>query len=180
MKVFVFLAEGFEEIEAITPIDILKRAEIELTTVSITNSKVVCGAHNISVVADLLFAEADFSTNDLLLLPGGMPGTLNLEAHEGLKNLLLLQAAKGKYIAAICAAPSILGKLNLLQAKEAICYPGFEKHLLGAKLSEKQVVISGNIITAMGAGVALEFALKLVEVLKGKEMASSIAKTICI
>src|ERR1035437_5610510 len=114
MKVFIFLADGFEEIEAIAPIDIFRRADIDVTTVSISNEKSVRGAHNITVQADCLFKEVDFSTNDLLYLPGGMPGTRNLDAHEGLKNLLLKQADNNKKIAAICAAPSILGKLGLL------------------------------------------------------------------
>ena len=179
MKAYVFLAEGFEEIEAITPIDILRRADIEVTIVSILPYKEVCGAHGIKVMADILFDEADYSDNDLLLLPGGMPGTKNLDAHAGLKNLLHKQVEQDKTLAAICAAPSILGKMGLLEGKEAICYPGYETQLLGATLSTEQVVKSGQIITAMGAGVAVPFALKLVEVLKGKQMADKIAKAIC-
>ncbi len=180
MKAYVFLADGFEEIEAITPIDILKRAEIELVTVSISDNKMVSGAHKVVIMADVLFSEVDFTANDLILLPGGMPGTSNLDAHEGLKKLLLQQAINGKYIAAICAAPSILGKLQLLNSKEAVCYPGFENQLLGAIVLDKSVIVSGNIITAKGAGVALEFALKLVEVLKGKELAEKIKRSICV
>ena len=179
MKAYVFLAEGFEEIEAITPIDILRRADIEVTTVSVLSHKEVCGAHGITVVADVLFDQTDYSDNDLLLLPGGMPGTKNLDAHQGLKHLLRKQAEQGKYLAAICAAPSILGGMGLLQGKEAICYPSFEPKLLGATLSADKVVQSGTIITAMGAGVAVQFALKLVEVMKGKATADKISKAIC-
>jgi len=179
MKAYVFLAEGFEEIEAITPIDILRRADIEVTTVSILSHKEVCGAHGIIVMADVLFDEQDYSDNDLLLLPGGMPGTKNLDNHAGLKMLLTKQAEQKKYIAAICAAPSILGKMGLLQKKEAICFPGFELQLLGATLSSEKVVISDYIITAKGAGVALPFSLKLVELLKGKVHSDKIAQTIC-
>lgn len=179
MKAFVFLADGFEEIEAITPIDILRRAGIEVITVSISSTNEVSGKHNITVITDCLFTEADFTDNDLLLLPGGMPGTKNLEVHNGLKKLLLKQAEKGKKIAAICAAPSILGKIGLLEGEKATCYPGFEDQLLGAILSEEKVVESGNIITAKGAGVAIEFALKIVEVLKGKGIAEKIAASIC-
>jgi len=179
MKVFIFLADGFEEIEAIAPIDIFRRADIDVTTVSISKEKQVRGSHNITVLADSLFAETDFSTNDLLYLPGGMPGTRNLDAHEGLKKLLLKQAEDNKKIAAICAAPSILGKLGLLTGKEAICFPGFENQLAGAVLSNEKIVKSGKISTAKGAGVAIQFALKLVEELKGKTIAEKIAMAIC-
>lgn len=179
MKAYVFLAEGFEEIEAITPIDVLRRADIEVTTVSVLSHKEVCGAHGIKVVADMLFDEADYSDNDLLLLPGGMPGTKNLDAHQGLKLLLRKQAEQCKLLAAICAAPSILGGMGLLKDKEAICYPGFESKLLGATLSAEKVVQSGTIVTAMGAGVAVQFALKLVEIMKGKATADKIEKAIC-
>jgi 4-methyl-5(b-hydroxyethyl)-thiazole monophosphate biosynthesis len=180
MKVFIFLADGFEEIEAIAPIDIFRRADIDVTTVSISNEKSVRGAHNIAVQADKLFKEVDFSTNDLLYLPGGMPGTRNLDAHEGLKELFLKQAGENKKIAAICAAPSILGKLGLLNGKEAICYPGFENQLAGATISKYKIVKSGKIYTAKGAGVAIQFALKLVEELKGKTLADKIEESICL
>ena len=180
MKVFIFLADGFEEIESIAPIDIFRRADIDVTTISVTNEKSVRGAHNMTVVADALFSDADFTTNDLLYLPGGMPGTKNLDAHEGLKNLLLKQAGENKRIAAICAAPSILGKLGLLMGKEAICFPGFENQLMGAILSKEKIIKSGNILTAKGAGVAIQFALKLVEELKGKTEAERIAGAICL
>jgi len=179
MKTIVFLADGFEEIEAITTIDILRRADIHVTTVSISTLKEVRGAHGISVLADCLFSEAEFSDNDLLCLPGGMPGTKNLDAHEGLKKLIQKQAGQGKNLAAICAAPSILGKMGLLEGKEAVCFPGFEDQLLGATLSEEKVVKAGNIITAKGAGVAVQFALKIVAELKGQASADRIAESIC-
>lgn len=179
MKAFIFLADGFEEIEAIAPIDIFKRAEFEVKTISISNDKTVKGAHGISVIADSLFSEVDFTDNDLLYLPGGMPGTKNLDAHEGLKNLINKQILENKNIAAICAAPSILGKMGLLKGKEAICYPGFENQLQGAILSDNKIVKSGIIHTAKGAGVAVQFALKLVEELQGKKKAEQIADSIC-
>ncbi|MFZ4726742.1 MAG: DJ-1 family glyoxalase III [Paludibacter sp.] len=179
MQVSVFLANGFEEIEAITPIDILRRADIEVKTISITANLEVCGAHGIKVLADYLFDDVDFSKSDLLFLPGGMPGTKNLDGHDGLKKLIISHFKLGKNIAAICAAPSILGKLGVLEGKEAICYPGFENQLFGATLSENKVVKSGTIITGQGAGVAVDFALKLVEELKGKLVADKIANTIC-
>lgn len=180
MKVFIFLADGFEEIEAIAPIDIFRRADIDVTTISVSNQKLVRGAHNITVQADKLFSEVDFSINDLLYLPGGMPGTSNLDNHAGLKELLLKQDGENKKIAAICAAPSILGKLGLLNGKEAICFPGFENQLAGAILSKDKIVKSGQISTAKAAGVAIPFALKLVEELKGKMLADKIEASICL
>lgn len=180
MKILVFLADGFEEIEAISPIDIFKRAGIEVETVSINQTKEVNGAHGIVVKADKLFSEADYSNADLLFLPGGMPGTKNLDAHEGLKSRINDQLNANKPVAAICAAPSILGKMGLLNAKEAICYPGFENQLLGAKLSENKIAKAGLIYTAMGAGVALHFALKIVEDLKGLDESQKVAKAICL
>ncbi len=175
MKVYLFLAEGFEEIEAVAPIDIFRRAGIETITVSITSDKIVTGAHGIGVVADTLFESTDFSGEYLLFLPGGMPGTLNLSKHEGLLALIAAHAGKGKLIAAICAAPSVLGKLNLLEGKEAICYPGFENEMQNAKLSSSDSVKSGTIFTAKAAGVAMKFAINIVEELKGKETADKVS-----
>lgn len=180
MKIFVFLAEGFEEIEAIAPIDIFKRANIVVETISISDKLEVCGAHGITVLADKLFSEADFNNNDLLFLPGGMPGTKNLDAHEGLKKLINVQVGTNKPVAAICAAPSILGKMGLLNGKEAICYPGFESQLLGATISKNRMVKSGNIFTAKGAGVSIPFAISIVAELISKEVADKIAETICL
>ena len=175
MKVYLFLAEGFEEIEAVAPIDIFRRAGIETITVSITSDKIVTGAHGIGVVADALFESTDFGGEYLLFIPGGMPGTLNLSKHEGLLALIAAHAGKGKLIAAICAAPSVLGKLNLLEGKEAICYPGFENEMQNAKLSSSDSVKSGTIFTAKAAGVAMKFAINIVEELKGKETADKVS-----
>lgn len=174
-KVYVFLANGFEEIEAIAPIDVLRRAEIETVTVSISDVKEVEGAHGVIVVADQLFSEVAFGDNDIYVLPGGYDGMLNLDAHEGVKALLSKQHEQGKQIAAICAAPSVLGGLGILEGKEAICYPGFEQNLKGANISKQAVVEDGNIITGKGPGVAVDFALKIVESLKGKALADDIA-----
>ena len=179
MQVYLFLADGFEEIEAIAPIDILRRANINIQTVSISGTKEVTGTHGIIIQADLLFTEVDFSLSDMLILPGGMPGTKNLDAHQALKEILTAQYEKRGKIAAICAAPSILGKMGFLNGKEAICYPGFEEALSGAVISKSLVVKSDNIITAKGAGVAVEFALKIVEELKGKSASEKIASAIC-
>lgn len=175
MQIYVFLANGFEEIEAIAPIDVFRRAELMVTTVSVTGDQLVEGAHGIAIAADCLFEELRFEGDFLLFLPGGMPGTLNLEAHEGLKSLLRQQADRGQKIAAICAAPSILGKMGLLKGKEAICYPGFESYLDGATVSAESVVKAGAVFTAKGPGVAIDFALRLVEDLRGKEVATQVA-----
>lgn len=180
MKAFIFLAEGFEEIEAIAPIDIFRRAEIEVITISTTSNKTVHGSHGIPIIADDLFSNADFSENDILYLPGGMPGTKNLNLHEGLKKLIEKQVKENKKTAAICAAPSILGEMGLLKGKVAICYPGYENKLFGAILSKDKIVKSGIIHTAQGAGVAVEFAIKLVEELRGKGVAEKIANSICM
>ncbi len=177
--IYVFLANGFEEIEALTPVDILRRAGFSVSTVSITAEKTVIGAHGIPVIADTTMQAADdFSDAELLLLPGGMPGTKHLAACAPLLDLLSKHAQAAKPLAAICAAPSILGMLNILQGKEAICYPGFEAQLKGARLSSKRVVRDGNVLTAAGAGVALEFALAAVELLAGTEKAGEIRQSI--
>lgn len=180
MKIYLFLAEGFEEIEAIAPIDIFRRADIEVITVSITNKLEVVGAHNVSVLADIIFDEEHFSEQFLIFLPGGMPGTSNLSKHQGLKDLILSQATKKQNIAAICAAPSILGEMGLLENKEAICYPGFENKLLNAIISSNKMVHSGSFFTAKAAGVSIQFALKIVAELKGEDVAKKISTAIYI
>ena len=179
-KVFIFLADGFEEIEAIAPIDILRRAELDLVTVSISDSKLVEGAHGVKVEADQLFTETSFGENDYYVLPGGYDGMLNLSAHQGVNELLKKQHSEGKKLAAICASPSVLGKLGILEGKEAICYPGFEGNLTGATISKNSVVEDGNVITGKGPGVAVQFALKIVESLKGKETASQVSDSLML
>ena len=178
MKAFVFLANGFEEVEAITPIDLLRRADINVTTVSISENKEVIGAHNVSFIADVLINEADFSDIDLLLLPGGMPGTTNLNACEELKRLIKKHALESKLIAAICAAPIILGQMSLLEGEKAVCYPSFENQLMGADVQYNKVQKSNNIITARGAGCVIEFSLAIIEALCGKSKSEEIAKSI--
>lgn len=178
MRICVFLAEGFEEIEAVAPIDIFRRAAIEVITVSVTGNKVVAGAHAIPVLADVLFEDMTFAADDFLFLPGGLPGTTNLGNHDGLRELILEKYAQGGKLAAICAAPSILGKMNILNGKEAICYPGFENSLKGAQLSGEKIVEAGNVFTAKAAGVAIEFALRIVESVKSVDVAKSIREGI--
>lgn len=174
MKGYVFFAEGFEEIEAVTVVDVLRRAGLEITMVSVTGNLEVRGAHKIPVITDELFEYVDHQGADILILPGGMPGTKNLAAHHKLGNLLKKYHEEEKWVAAICAAPSMLGGLGILNGKTATCYPGFEPQLEGAVISHAPVVQDGHIITSRGAGTALEFALKLVEISVGVEKARNL------
>ena len=176
MKVAVFLAKGFEETEAVATIDVLRRAGIEVITVSVSENVKVESTHSMTICADLLFEEVDFSQTDMIVLPGGMPGTLNLDKHDGLKSEILDFNEKGKYIAAICAAPLILGKLGILDGREATCFPGYENNLIGAKLSTKGVVVDNNIITGCAVACVFDFALKLVKILAGQDVADAVAE----
>lgn len=178
MKIYVFLAEGFEEIEAVAPIDIFRRADLNVITVSVTGNRMVTGAHHISVQADQLFDEVDYNGEFFIFLPGGLPGTTNLGKHPGLQSLIVRQAELGGQMAAICAAPSILGNLGLLDGKEAICYPGFENTLKGAAVSAEKMVQADKVFTAKAAGVAIPFALQIVASLKGDEVANAIREGI--
>ena len=177
-KVSVMLADGFEEVEALTAVDLLRRAKIYVDTVSITDDFTVHGAHGINVQTEDLFDEVDFSETDMIVLPGGMPGTTNLKEHEGLKKVLLRFAEEEKYIGAICAAPTVLDEIGILQGKRATCYPGVESQIKDAILTRTTVMRDGNIITGQGVGTAIDFALKLVEVLAGEEKAKEIAEAI--
>jgi DJ-1 family protein len=171
----IFLATGFEEIEAIATIDVLRRGNVPVTIVSITKELKVTGAHNINIVADALFEDVAFDGSELLILPGGMPGAQNLQNHRVLGKLLQSHFKQNKLVAAICAAPKVFGHLNILNGKKATCYPGFENELLGAVLSDEGTVRDGNVITAKGPAFAIEFGLRLVEILHGKEVADKIA-----
>ena len=175
--VYMFLAEGFEEIEALCPLDLLRRAGVDVKTVSV-GDKTVCGAHGIKVIADMTDTDFSDASPDMVILPGGMPGTLNLDASHTVHKALDAAVSAGSYIAAICAAPSILGSRGMLAKKEAVCYPGFEDKLKGAIISDKRVVVDGKIITAAGMGVALEFGLLLVSLLCGKEKANTLRKSV--
>lgn len=177
-KVYIFIAEGFEEIEALTVVDLLRRAKIGITMVSVTENRQVTGSHGIAVITDILFEDSDFEDADMLVLPGGMPGTTNLEKHEGLDRLLTDFHRRGKNLAAICAAPRVLGSKGLLSGKTATCYPGHEDSLLGARYLEADVVTDGNIVTSKGMGTAIDFSLSLIERLKNKEEAAGIAAAI--
>lgn len=178
-KVFAFLADGFEEVEALAVIDLLKRAGIDTVMVSIMDTHTVTGAHKIQVIADRLYHETDCFEADLLFLPGGGTGTQNLKAHKELADVLLNFAAdKTKRIAAICAAPSVLGLLNILNDKKAVCYPGFEEQLLGAEIVSDGIVTDGRITTAKGMGVSIELGLELISLLIDKATSNAIREQI--
>ncbi len=176
--VYCFLADGFEEVEAIAPVDMLRRAGVEVKTVGVTGD-VINGRHGIRVIPDIDIKDIILDDNlEAVILPGGLPGATNLENSAYVQNAIDFAHAKGKYICAICAAPQILGHKCLLKGKQAIAYPGFEKELEGAIISEDYVVLDGNIITAKGAGVATEFGLKIVGALKGEALAEEIGNAI--
>ena len=178
VNVYVFTADGFEEIEGLTVVDLMRRAGARVEMVSISDGLAVKGSHGIEIKADTFFDDVDFVQADLLVLPGGMPGTLHLGEHQGLAKLLGDFNARGKRIAAICAAPSVLGGLGLLKGKKAVCYPGFEDKLTGAAVETKEVVTDGNITTSRGLGTAIPFALELISLLFGEEKAEEIRKSV--
>lgn len=173
--IYIHLAEGFEEVEALTAVDVLRRAEIDVKTVSVTGNKNVTGTHGVNVEADILYEESDYEKCEMIVLPGGMPGSTNLEAHEGLAAHIKCFAKSGKKLAAICAAPMVFGTCGILGGKKATIYPGMEDCLKGAEATGEAVTVDGNIITGQGPALAMEFALTLVEVLKGKESADEVA-----
>ncbi len=177
-KTLIFLADGFEEVEALTVVDLVRRAGIDMKMVSITGKKQVVGAHKIVVEADVLFEDADLASADGLVLPGGMPGTRNLEAFAPLIEGLKKANAEGRLVAAICAAPLILGKNHILEGKKASCYPGFEGDLLGAKVSEDPVSVDGNAITSRGVGTAILFAGEIITYLDNKAKAEEVFSSI--
>ena len=172
--VYIFLANGLEDIEAIATIDICRRAEIEVKTVSITGSLDVETAHGIKLKADMEFGFCDFSDATMLVLPGGLPGAQYLNDHEGLREVILSHYQKGTYLAAICAAPMVYGNLGLLEGKNATCYPGFEKYLAGAEYTAAQAEHDGQFITGKGPGATFDFAYKIVEILRNKETADAL------
>ena len=173
--IYLFLANGFEEIEALATVDVLRRAGCTLVTVGVGGQKIT-GSHNIEVTADLNETEIDINALDMVILPGG-PGTPNLEKSSFVRATIEYCANNDKYIAAICAAPSILGHMGLLAEHTAICFPGYEEELHAKEISKDSVCVSGKIITAKGAGVTVDFALKIVEVLYGAEKSNKLRKS---
>ena len=175
--VLIYLADGFEELEALSVVDVLRRADIAIQMVSITGKKEVTSSHGVTMVADLLFEEADHQGAQMLVLPGGMPGTSALAAHEALHEKLKEAAKDGRWLAAVCAAPTVLGSLGLLQGKNAVCYPGNEAKLIGANTDVKgKVVVDGKLVTSRGPGTSLDFALEIVTLLKDRETSETIRK----
>lgn len=181
-KAYAFLAEGFEEVEALAVIDVLRRADIDMKMVSINNEKAVTGSHGITIMTDELFADIKDDDADLYFLPGGLRGTNNLGSHEELCTLLKDKFAAGRHIAAVCAAPSVLGKLGILHGKKATCYPGFEDKLIGATVLTEdrsiRVVTDGNVTTSRGMGTSVELGLELTAVLIDRATADKLAMTI--
>lgn len=174
--VYVFLAKGFEELEALAPVDVLRRAGVEVKTVGVTGKR-VRGSHNISVNCDITIDEADINNFDGIILPGGMPGTTNLEANDTVNKFIDYAVQNGKIIGAICAAPMILGHKGLLRGKNAVCFTGFEKELTGAHVLDRPAVRDGNIVTGWGAGGAMDFALLYLEAIsENEELAKKIAR----
>ena len=177
-KTVIFLANGFEEIEALTVVDLLRRAGIDITMASIMGRKSVTGSHGITVEADALFEEVDFESEDMLILPGGMPGTSNLFECEPLREKIKEFNDNGKTLSAICAAPTVYGKMGLLEGKKASCYPGSEKDLKGADVQTTEVTVCDNFITSRGMGTAIPFGLAIIEHFQGKEAADNMAAKI--
>ena len=178
IMVYAFLADGFEEVEALMVVDILRRAGIETVTVSVSDNYEVKSSHNIVIKADALIKDVDFDKAELIFLPGGIPGTPNLAACKKLVANIKDFNNKGKRLAAICAAPSILGELGILEGKLVSCYPGYEDSLKGATYKREKVITDGNVTTARGLGAAIDMGLELVAILKSKDEADSIAEKI--
>lgn len=177
-KIAVFFAEGYEEIEGLTVVDLCRRAGIEVEMVSVTDSLQVTGSHQIPVIMDKFLADVNFDELDMIVLPGGMPGTRNLEKVPVLMEQVKAFASDGRYIAAICAAPSVFGHLGVLQGKNACCYPGFEEELTGALVSYNSCEADGHIITARGMGCAIDFGLKIIEKLVNEQKSAEIGSGI--
>lgn len=176
-EIYVFLVSGFEEIEALSPVDILRRAGMAVKTVSLEESRTVEGSHGIGVRADMMFSAFDLANARMLVLPGG---TVRIAAHEGLRAAVAKMAGGGGWIAAICAAPMMLGQLGLLEGRRATCYPGFEQYLTGATVTKDPVVTDRKIITGRGPGMAAAFSLEIVEQLEGRAARDKVAEALLL
>lgn len=170
----IFLAEGFEEVEALFPLDIMRRGGLNVKTVSVTGKSLVAGAHQVPVAADMLFEELKEEDVEMIVLPGGLPGATNLDAHAGLDKLIRSFAEAGKPLAAICAAPMVFGKRGLLKGKKATCYPGFDTYLEGAEYTGNMVEIADNFILGKGPGAASAFGFAILEKFAGAEKAQEV------
>ena len=174
--VYVHLATGFEEVEALTIVDVLRRADIDAKMVSMTDGKVVQGTHGVNIEADMMFEEADYDNCEMIVLPGGLPGATNLGAHTGLREKITAFAKAGRKVAAICAAPMVLADCGILEGKNATIYPGMEEELKGAQATRANVTVDGSLITGKGPALAMEFALALVEQLRGRDIRDQVAE----
>lgn len=172
--VYLFLANGFEELEAITVVDLLRRADIQIKTVSIMEDKLVYGSKGIGIEADALFKSIEFGKGTMVILPGGMPGTTNLCNYKPLEEVIEEYNSRNKPIAAICAAPMVLGRMGILAGHSATIYEGMEAELAGAEVVDENVVVSGNIITSKGPGTAIDFALAIIAYIKGSDTADKV------
>lgn len=178
--VYIHLATGYEEIEALAVCDMLRRVDEEVKLVSLTGDKTVESVHGIKVEADILFEEADYDVCTMLVLPGGLPGTEGLRQHAGLEAQIRKFAAENRPIAAICAAPTVLGDYGVLQGKKATVYPGMEDKLTGADVIDASVVCDGNLITSQGPATAVDFALAVVNFIRGEEVTAALKKKILL
>lgn len=175
-KVYMFLANGSEEIESLIPVDVFRRGGVEVKTVSTTGSEYIEMSHGVTLKADLKFEDADFSDADLLMLPGGLPGATNLNDHEGVRKALLQQYESGRLVAAICAAPMVLGSLGIVKGKRATCYPGFEKYLDGAEYTHELCTVDGNVVTGEGPAATLPYAYTQLAMLTDKKTSHDVAE----
>ncbi len=173
-KVYLFLADGFETVEALAPVDVMRRAGIDVVTVSVMPGPEVASAQGVTVAADVMFEDAAFDDADALVLPGGSVGTENLSAHKPLRALLLSAFGKGTLVAAICAAPMVLGRTGILDGRKATCYPGCESDLFGAEYTAAAVERDGNVLTACGPGASFDFGFAIVEYICGGRMVDTL------
>ena len=179
-SICIFLANGFEEIEALLPLDVMRRGGLSVKTVSVTGTRIAMGAHQIPVEADLLFEELNAEDVEMIVLPGGLPGATNLDAHEGLGKLIMTFAEAGRPLSAICAAPLVYGKRGLLKGKKVTCYPGFEKYLEGAEYTAALVEKDGNFITGKGPGAAMAFSFAIAGKYVGAEKVAELKQGMMI
>lgn len=177
-QVVMLFAEGYEEVEALMTVDLLRRGGVDVKLASITDAMTVCGSHDIRVEMDTTLAQVDLGQMDAILIPGGLQGTMNLGKDDATCQALKDMFEAGKVVGAICAAPSVLGACGILQGKRATCYPGFEDKLEGAEFVDEMAVADGNVVTSRGLGTSMEFGFKLLEILVSREKAEEIRKAI--
>lgn len=179
MNIYCFSCNGFEEAEAVVVVDILRRAKLSVKWVSLENTKLITSSHDVTIKTDLLFDDVALKQEDWIFIPGGMPGVTNISKHQEFMKILTTHVTNQGCVAAICAAPSLLGQLDLLKGRNYTCYPGFETYISNGNLIDNEVVVAGNIITGRALGAGLNFALTIISKISGIEKANEIAKSIC-